>query len=70
MIENGGVASSAEKTMNENPTIIRIEVEDFEESVRELQGRGVSVDVHHYDWGTVGAIIDPEGNRIEIKRYH
>jgi len=69
MIENGGVSSSVEKTMSENPTIIRIEVEDFEETVRVLEGRGVSVDVHHLDWGTIGVIIDPEGNRIEIKRY-
>lgn len=67
MIEDRGVASSAEKTKAQNPTVIRIEVQDFDETIRELMARDISVKVHKFDWGTIGAIIDPEGNRIEIK---
>lgn len=69
MIEHRGVASSSEKTRAQNPTIIRIEVQDFEETVRELNDRNVQVNVYRFDWGTIAAIIDPEGNRIEIKDF-
>ncbi len=37
------------------------------ETVKELRERGVSIDVRMFDWGTIGVIIDPEGNRIELK---
>jgi lactoylglutathione lyase len=29
--------------------------------------RGIAVDVRRFAWGTVGVIINPEGNRIELK---
>ncbi|WP_369688918.1 VOC family protein [Bacillus sp. FJAT-26390] len=29
--------------------------------------RGVQVKVESFDWGTIGIVIDPEGNRIELK---
>jgi lactoylglutathione lyase len=32
-----------------------------------MRNRGVNVDVHTFDWGKIGVIVDPEGNRIEIK---
>jgi len=69
MIEDSGVFSRTEKTRAQNPTVIRIEVQDFDETVREIEDRGVSIQVHKFNWGTIGVIIDPEGNRIEIKKY-
>lgn len=67
MIENCGIASTFEKTRAQNPTVIRIEVQDFDETVVGLQNREVNIQVHTFNWGTIGVIIDPEGNRIEIK---
>lgn len=67
MLEDNGVASLKEKTRAENPTVIRFNVNNFGEAVSELERRGVLVDVKKYDWGTIGVIIDPEGNRIELK---
>ena len=67
MLEDNGVASVKEKTREENPTVIRFNVNNFEEAVSELMQRGVSVDVKKHSWGTIGVIIDPEGNRIELK---
>ncbi|OPA73668.1 hypothetical protein BVG16_26575 [Paenibacillus selenitireducens] len=69
MVENNGVSSHTEKTRAQNPTVIRIEVEAFEETIRELESRGVLVVVHQFNWGAIGVIVDPEGNRIEIKKY-
>lgn len=67
MVEDNGVSSTTEKNRAQNPTVIRIEVMDFEETVSEIKSRGVRVQVNKYNWGTIGTIVDPEGNRIEIK---
>lgn len=69
MLEGNGVSHKTEKTRAQNPTVIRIEVQDFNETIIELRNRGISIQVHKFDWGTIGVIIDPEGNRIEIKDY-
>jgi lactoylglutathione lyase len=67
LIEGTGVASKKEKTREQNSVCLRIEVYDFEQTVYDLIGRGLIVEVKRFDWGTIGVIIDPEGNRIEIK---
>ncbi|MNI53459.1 Glyoxalase-like domain protein [compost metagenome] len=67
LIEGNGVASETAKTRAQNPVCLRVDVYDFEQTVIELLGRGVDVEVRKFTWGTVGVIIDPEGNRIEIK---
>ena len=69
MIEDNGVSNKIEKTRAQNPTVIRIEVQNFNETITELENRGISIQVHKFNWGTIGVIIDPEGNRIEIKDY-
>lgn len=68
MVERGGVGSSVEKSRAQNPSVLRFDVIDFEQAVLELLDRKVIVDVHKHSWGTIGVIIDPEGNRIEIKK--
>lgn len=68
MLEDKGVASDREKTRAQNPTVLRFHVDDFDASVEELEARGVHVQVQHFRWGTIGVVIDPEGNRIELKR--
>jgi lactoylglutathione lyase len=67
LIEGTGIASKTEKTREQNSVCLRLEVYDFEQTVSDLIGRGLLVEVKRFDWGTIGVIIDPEGNRIEIK---
>ncbi|MBP1989340.1 VOC family protein [Paenibacillus eucommiae] len=69
MVEHQGISNETEKNRAQNPTVIRIEVEDFDQTIEELENRGLSIQVHRFNWGTIGVIIDPEGNRIEIKDY-
>ena len=67
MLEDNGVASDKEKTRSQNPIVIRLNVNNFDSAVAEIVARGVNVDVKHFEWGTVGVIIDPERNRVELK---
>lgn len=67
MLEVNGVASDKEKSRAQNPTVIRFNVNDFDSAVTELMSRGVKVEVKRFEWGKIGVIIDPEGNRIELK---
>ena len=67
MIENGGFASAKEKTKSQNAIVIRFNVHDFDSTVEQLASKGIPIEVRRFHWGTVGVIIDPEGNRIEIK---
>lgn len=69
MVENNGISNKTEKNRSQNPTVIRIEVEDIDETVNELRQREIQVEVLRFNWGTIGVIIDPEGNRIELKNY-
>ncbi|MCR8630308.1 VOC family protein [Paenibacillus radicis (ex Xue et al. 2023)] len=67
MLEDKGVASDKEKTRSQNPIVVRFNVNNFDLAVSEIEARGVNVEVKSFKWGTIGVIIDPEGNRIEIK---
>jgi lactoylglutathione lyase len=67
MIETGGHARDARKPNSENPTMLRFNVEDVEAVAAALEAKGVPVAVKHYDWGTVGTFIDPDGNACELK---
>lgn len=67
MIESGGVASGHEKTRAENPTIIRFNVTDVEATAEMLCGRGVAVEIRHWNWGITGKMLDPDGNRVQLK---
>jgi catechol 2,3-dioxygenase-like lactoylglutathione lyase family enzyme len=67
MIEDNGVSSVTEKTRAQNPTVVRLDVIDFDRTIKELMERDIEVKVLRHSWGTIGVIIDPEGNKIEIK---
>lgn len=67
MIENDGVASPTPKSRHQSSTVLRLDVYDFEDTISELRNRGVHVEIYEFDWGTIGFIVDPEGNKIEIK---
>lgn len=67
MVEHGGVARNRRKTNVENPTMIRLNVDDVEGAADALRAKGIAVTVTTYDWGTVGTFCDPDGNACELK---
>ncbi len=67
MIETGGVARDRRKGIDENPTILRFNVEDVATAAAALTARGIVVDVRTFDWGIVGTFHDPDGNICEFK---
>jgi lactoylglutathione lyase len=67
MIETDGIRKGSRKTVEENPTIIRFNVEDVVSSASLLEAQGISVKISHYDWGTTGAFLDPDGNVCGLK---
>ncbi|QST01141.1 VOC family protein [Pontibacillus sp. ALD_SL1] len=68
MVEQGGVGSDVEKARNQNPTVVRFDVEDLDEEVQRLEERGGSFKERRleFEWGTIAVLSDPDGNRIEI----
>lgn len=67
MIETGGKARPQRKPNNENPTMLRFNVDDVEAVAASLRQKDVDVTVVAYDWGTVGTFVDPDGNACELK---
>lgn len=67
MVERGGVACHGEKSRAQNSTILRFNVLDVHSAAMELRERGVSVEIHAFDWGVIGVFLDPDGNRCELK---
>ena len=48
--------------------MINLQVEELDEVLAQLKSEGVDVDprVESYDYGKLGWIMDPEGNRVEL----
>lgn len=69
MIEREGVAHP-EKSVAQNPTVLRFNVADVEASAAMLRERGVEVAVHTYEWGTVGRFRDPDGNACALRNHY
>ncbi|MBM3114613.1 VOC family protein [Jeongeupia naejangsanensis] len=67
MIESGGTGRQKPKPIDENPTILRFNVEDVDAAAGVLRRKGVDVEVLRLDWGVVGCFSDPDGNRCELK---
>lgn len=68
MVEQGGVGSSQEKSREQNPTVLRFDVESLSSIVERLEERGVQFlkKSLKFDWGTIAVFNDPDGNRIEL----
>jgi hypothetical protein len=43
MVENHGISQRTEKNRAQNPTVLRIEVQDFDETIKELENRGLTI---------------------------
>lgn len=67
MVEQGGVAVTGRKSNAQNPTMLRLNVEDVDRAAEILRAQGVEVTVTQYDWGRVGTFLDPDGNACELK---
>lgn len=67
MIETGGMARDNRKLNSENPTMLRLNVQDVEACAELLRKRGVAVEIKAFDWGVVGTFTDPDGNACELK---
>ena len=67
MIETGGKAMPAGKSLEQNPMWLRFNVESVEESAKILRGKGLDVSVRAEVWGTVADITDPDGNYCSLR---
>ena len=67
MIEKDGFATPGGKTPAQNPAVLRFNVSDVQVAAAMLRSRGIGVEVQTFDWGTIGAFLDPDGNRCELK---
>lgn len=68
LVEMGGVAKSTPKSIRENPTKLRFNVENLENAQQSLLQRNIDCKIEHYEWGDVINIVDPDGNRIGIRQ--
>lgn len=68
MVEKDGVGSTTEKSREQNPVVLRFDVDSLSESVKQLKDKGVTfLEGHHaFDWGTIAVFLDPDRNRIEL----
>ena len=69
MVEDGGVAVPSGKSRAQTSVTLRFNVADVESTATRLRNRGVSVKVDSFEWGTIGAFVDPDGNRCELRNH-
>ena len=70
MVERESAVARSKKTRDENPTVLRFNVENVDVEADRLRAKGVSVAVMHFDWGIVGQVRDPEGNAGELRNHY
>jgi len=59
------------ESFGHNPTrsvILRRNVDSVSRIQQELHGRGIELEVHDLDWGKIGFVYDPGGNKLEYFR--
>lgn len=68
MVEKDGVGSTIEKSREQNPVVLRFDVDSLSESVKQLKFKRVTFLEEHlaFDWGTIAVLLDPDSNRIEL----
>jgi lactoylglutathione lyase len=65
----GGRASQTPKNVEQQPLVIGFLVENLEQAIAELKGRGVTFlsEIESFKNQSWAHFCDPEGNRLEIK---
>ena len=69
MVEGGGTAAPQGKSRAQSPITLRFNVADVDERAEWLRNKGIAIDVSHWDWGTIGTFVDPDGNRCELRNH-
>lgn len=67
MIETEGKAVPIGKSIEQNSTKLRFNVEDLQEALRDIRAYGIQAEIETFDWGSTINIFDPDGNRIGIR---
>ena len=67
MIATGGTAVPEGKPIERNPVIVRFNVVDVEATAKVIEARGVQVSIRCEVWGTVGDLVDPDGNQCALR---
>lgn len=73
MVLKGEVASStgvSETTLNSNPGFLFIESIDLKEACRvlALEGMKFETEAEDYPYGVRATVLDPDGNRVELRQ--
>lgn len=67
MIEMDGPEPAARKSIEQNPTKLRFNVENVEEAAGKLRAKGVELAVEKFSWGTIANFTDPDGNLCSLR---
>ena len=67
MIETEGPAPVAAKSIDQNPTKLRFNVQDVEATAAALREKGVAITVESYSWGAIADFTDPDGNMCSLR---
>jgi lactoylglutathione lyase len=67
MIEEGGTLANAQKSVDQNPTKLRFNVENVEAAAQTLREKGVVLTVERFGWGTIANFTDPDGNLCSLR---
>jgi len=55
------------KTVEQNPTKLRFNVEDVDRAAAALRRTGVAIEVETHSWGTIANFTDPDGNLCSLR---
>lgn len=67
MVERGGWAHREGKSRAQNPTTLRFNVAEIDKAVAWLRTRGITPEVHRWEWGITANFLDPDGNHVELR---
>lgn len=67
MVETGGKANPAGKSIAECPLKLRFNVDDLPTALQRIRDYGIEAQITEADWGNTINIYDPDGNRIGIR---
>ncbi len=67
MIETGAPEGCYRKSMAQNPTKLRFNVDDVETAAKKLEAKGIELERGVYAWGTIANFVDPDGNLCSLR---
>jgi lactoylglutathione lyase len=67
MVETGGYANPAGKSIQENCVKLRLNVQNLEAARQHLITHGIDAVITKFSWGSTINLHDPDGNRIGIR---